>query len=55
MGRPKRDMEDIKMIGDLRRPLSTVFAADPFAYGESLVMGYDPLAPRDEPSAALET
>lgn len=32
--RPKRDIEDIKLIGELRRPLSTVFADDPFAHGE---------------------
>jgi hypothetical protein len=32
--RPKRDIEDIKLIGELRRPLSTVFAGDAFAHGE---------------------
>jgi SIR2-like domain len=32
--RPKRDIEDIKLIGELRRPLSTVFSDDPFAYDE---------------------
>jgi SIR2-like domain len=32
--RPKRDIEDIKLIGELRRPLSAVFADDPFAHGE---------------------
>jgi hypothetical protein len=31
--RPKRDIEDIKLIGELRRPLSAVFADDPFAHG----------------------
>jgi hypothetical protein len=30
----KRDIEDIKLIGELRRPLSSVFASDPFAHGE---------------------
>jgi hypothetical protein len=32
--RPKRDIEEIKLIGELRRPLSTVFGSDPFAHGE---------------------
>lgn len=32
--RPRRDIEDIKLIGELRRPLSEVFAGDAFAYGE---------------------
>jgi hypothetical protein len=32
--RPKRDIEDIKLVGELRRPLSTVFAGDAFAHGE---------------------
>lgn len=32
--RPKRDIEDIKLIGELRRPLSAVFSSDPFAHGE---------------------
>jgi hypothetical protein len=36
MIRPKRDIEDIKLIGELRRPLPTVFASDPFAHGELL-------------------
>jgi hypothetical protein len=30
----KRDIEEIKLIGELRRPLSSVFAGDPFAHGE---------------------
>lgn len=30
----KRDIEEIKLIGELRRPLSSVFAGDKFAYGE---------------------
>jgi hypothetical protein len=32
--RPKRDIEDIKLIGELRRPLSAVFADDLLAHGE---------------------
>ena len=32
--RPKRDIEDIKLIGELRRPLSTVFGGNSFAHGE---------------------
>jgi SIR2-like domain len=32
--RPKREIEDIKLIGELRRPLSTVFSNDPFGHGE---------------------
>lgn len=32
--RPKRDIEDVKLIGELRRPLSSVFAGDAFAHGE---------------------
>ncbi|HEX2652241.1 MAG TPA: SIR2 family protein [Xanthobacteraceae bacterium] len=32
--RAKRDIEDIRLIGELRRPLSTVFAGDAFAHGE---------------------
>lgn len=32
--KPKRDIEDIKLVGELRRPLSTVFAGDAFARGE---------------------
>ena len=30
----KRDIEEIKLIGELRRPLSSVFAGDTFAHGE---------------------
>jgi hypothetical protein len=29
-----RDIEDLKLIGELRRPLSQVFAGDVFAHGE---------------------
>jgi len=29
-----RDIEDIKLVGELRRPLSEVFAGDTFAHGE---------------------
>jgi hypothetical protein len=32
--RPQRDIENIKLIGELRRPLSTVFGSDAFAHGE---------------------
>jgi len=32
--RPKRDIEDIKLVGVLQRPLSEVFSRDLFAYGE---------------------
>jgi hypothetical protein len=32
--RPKRDIEDIKLIGELRRPLSAVFGDDIYAHGE---------------------
>jgi SIR2-like domain len=32
--RVKRDIEGIKLIGELRRPLSAVFAGDKFAHGE---------------------
>jgi hypothetical protein len=32
--RPKRDIEDIKLIGELRRSLSAVFGGDLFAHGE---------------------
>jgi hypothetical protein len=32
--RPKRDIEEIALIGELRRPLSAVFAGDAFAHGE---------------------
>ena len=32
--RLKRDIEDIKIIGELRRPLSSVFSTDAFAHGE---------------------
>jgi hypothetical protein len=32
--RSKRDIEDIKLIGELRRPLAAVFAGDAFAHGE---------------------
>lgn len=32
--RPKRDIEAIKLIGELRRPLAEVFARDAFAHGE---------------------
>jgi hypothetical protein len=32
--RPRRDIEKIKLIGELRRPLSTVFGGDAFAHGE---------------------
>jgi SIR2-like domain len=31
--REKRDIEDIALIGELRRPLSAVFAGDAFAHG----------------------
>jgi hypothetical protein len=31
---PKRDIEDIKLIGELRRPLTAVFGGDTFAHGE---------------------
>jgi hypothetical protein len=30
----KRDIEDIALVGELRRPISTVFAGDRFAFGE---------------------
>src|SRR5262245_2011487 len=30
----KREIEEIKLIGELRRPLSSVFADDTFAHGE---------------------
>src|SRR5262249_19134564 len=30
----RRDIEDIRLIGELRRPLSTVFGGDLFAHGE---------------------
>jgi hypothetical protein len=30
----KRDIEDIKLVGELRRPLSGVFGGDAFAHGE---------------------
>lgn len=29
-----RDVEQIRLVGELRRPLSTVFAGDTFAHGE---------------------
>jgi hypothetical protein len=32
--RPKRDIEDIKIIGELKRPLSAIFRRDVFAHGE---------------------
>jgi hypothetical protein len=32
--RPKRDIEDIALIGEMRRTLSAVFAGDTFAHGE---------------------
>jgi hypothetical protein len=32
--RVKRDIEDIKLIGELRRPLSVIFGGDTFAHGE---------------------
>lgn len=32
--RPQRDIELIKLIGELRRPLSTVFSGDTFTHGE---------------------
>jgi SIR2-like domain len=32
--RPKRDIEHIKIIGELRRPLNSVFSTDAFAHGE---------------------
>jgi hypothetical protein len=32
--RPPRDIERIRLIGELRSPLSTVFAGDTFAHGE---------------------
>jgi hypothetical protein len=32
--KPRRDIEDIRLIGELRRPLSTVFGGDLFAHGE---------------------
>jgi hypothetical protein len=34
--RPQRDIENIKLIGELRRPLSTVFGGEAFAHGELL-------------------
>ena len=34
--RPQRDIEQIRLVGELRRPLSTVFAGDAFAHGELL-------------------
>jgi hypothetical protein len=34
--RPKRDIEHIALIGEMRRPLSAVFAGDTFAHGELL-------------------
>ena len=32
--RPKRDIEDIKIIGELKRPLRAIFRRDVFAHGE---------------------
>jgi len=32
--RPKRNVEDIKIIGELKRPLSAIFRRDVFAHGE---------------------
>jgi hypothetical protein len=32
--RPKRDVEDIKIVGELKRPLSAIFRRDVFALGE---------------------
>jgi hypothetical protein len=32
--RPKRNIEDIKLIGEFRRPLSAVFGGDIYAHGE---------------------
>src|SRR5262245_27698250 len=34
MIRPKRDVEDIKIIGERKRPLSAIFRRDVFAHGE---------------------
>jgi hypothetical protein len=34
--RPYRDIEHIKLVGELRRRLSTVFSGDAFAHGELL-------------------
>lgn len=34
--RPQRDIEHIKLVGELRRPLSSVFTSDTFAHGELL-------------------
>jgi len=34
MIKPKRDVEDIKIIGELKRPLSAIFHHDVFAHGE---------------------
>jgi len=31
---PRRDIEDIKIVGELRRPLSAIFRGDVFAHGE---------------------
>ena len=30
----RRDIEDIKLIGELKRPLSAIFRRDSFAHGE---------------------
>ena len=32
--RPKRDVEDIKIIGEFKRPFSAIFRRDVFAHGE---------------------
>jgi hypothetical protein len=34
MIKPKRDVEDVKIIGELKRPLSAIFHRDVFAHGE---------------------
>lgn len=32
--RPQRDIENIRLVGELRRPMSMVFGGDEFAHGE---------------------
>jgi hypothetical protein len=34
MIKPKRDVEDIRIIGELKRSMSTIFGRDVFAHGE---------------------
>jgi hypothetical protein len=34
MIKAKRDLEDIKIIGELKRPLNAIFRRDVYAHGE---------------------